>query len=190
MAAERSSSSLTELLQRYGSGERDIADPLFRQIWPVLRELARRQLSHERFVAPVSPTELINELWLRSLHRGGWKIGNRHHFYAIVSLAMRRVLIDLARQRLAVRRHAAQVPLPSDNGSACAVADTNNLEQIVGIGLLMERLEQRDRVGALIFDMHYFAGYTLEEIAETNGLTLRQVSYRWDKAQRWIKKCL
>jgi hypothetical protein len=66
MAAEDFSRSLTELLQRYAAGDRTMADALFRELWPTLHQLAVRQLSRERFVAPVSPTELINELWLRN----------------------------------------------------------------------------------------------------------------------------
>ncbi len=100
MPKDPAGNSLTELLRRYGSGERDMADGLFHEIWPTLHQLALRQLSRERFAAPVSPTELINELWLRNLNRGGWTITSREHFYAIVSVAIRRVLVDLARHRL------------------------------------------------------------------------------------------
>ena len=67
------------------------------------------------------------------------------------------------------------------------VPDSNDLEEIVSIGILMDTLEEKDRLGALIFDMYYFAGYTFEEIAATTGLTARQVSYRWTKTERWIK---
>ena len=167
MASEPPSSSLTELLQRYSAGDRAIADALFREIWPALHQLAVRQLSHERYLAPVSPTELINELWLRNLNRGGWSVNNREHFYAIVAISMRRVLIDLARHRLAAPAH---------------------LEEIVQIGRLMEALEKKDRLNALIADMHYFAGYTFEEISQTTGLNIRQIAYRWKKTELWLKK--
>lgn len=187
MAKDPAGSSLTELLQRYGSGERDMADGLFREIWPTLRQLALRQLNRERFAAPVSPTELINELWLRNLNRGGWNITSRDHFYAIVSVAIRRVLVDLARQRLAASRGFGEVPVPLDEDLASATPSNDDLEEIVSIGILIERLEKKDRLGALIFDMYYFAGYTFEEIAETTGLTVRQVAYRWTKSERWIK---
>ena len=184
------SSSLTELLQRYSSGDRAIGDSLFREIWPALHQLAVRQLSREHHIAPVSPTELINELWLRNLNRGGWSITNREHFYAIVAIAMRRILVDLARQRLAAARGSGQIPASLHEGEGANVSSTESLEQIVNMGQLMERLEENNRLGALIADMHYFAGYTLQEIAETTGLNVRQVSYRWKKAEGWLKKHL
>ncbi len=79
------------------------------------------------------------------------------------------------------------MPISLEADLVSTVPDTNDLEEIVGIGILMERLEKKDRLGALIFDMYYFAGYTFEEISETTGLTVRQVSYRWAKTERWIK---
>jgi len=167
-----------------------VADALFREIWPTLHQLAVRQLSRERFVAPVSPTELINELWLRNLNRGGWKIASREHFYAIVAVAMRRVLIDLARQRLALIRGAGQIPLSVEDGHAATISSEHDLEQIVSIGVLMDRLQKKDPLRALIADMYYFAGYTFEEIAQTTGMTVRQISYRWNQTEKWLKKRL
>jgi RNA polymerase sigma factor (TIGR02999 family) len=190
MASQSFSNSLTELLQRYASGDRAMADALFREIWPTLRQLAVRQLSRERYVAPVSPTELINELWLRNLSRGGWNINNREHFYAIVSVAMRHVLVDLARQRMAAARGSGQIPEPLEEVEAAKLASPDRLEEIIQIGRLMERLEKKNRLVALIADMHYFAGHTFEEIAAATGLDVRQVGYRWKKAESWLKKQL
>lgn len=190
MASEDFSSCLTEHLQRYASGDRAMADALFREIWPTLHQLAVRQLSRERYVAPVSPTELINELWLRNLNRGGWNISNRQHFYAIVSIAMRHVLVDLARQRLAATRGSGQIPASLEEDEAAKLASPDRLEEIVHIGRLMESLEKKNRMVALIADMHYFAGYTFDEIAQATGLDVRQVGYRWKKAESWLKRQL
>ena len=187
MATGHASNSLTELLRKYADGDRAIADSLFREIWPELHQLAERQLSRERYTAPVTPTELISELWLRNLNRGGWSVNSREHFYAIVAIAMRRVLIDLARQRLAAVRGTGVVAESVEEGHRTELPSDDNLEQIVSVGLLMERLEKKDPLGALIADMHYFAGYTFEEIAASTGLTVRQVSYRWAKIEKWLK---
>jgi RNA polymerase sigma factor (TIGR02999 family) len=190
MTAELPANSVTELLQRYSSGDRAISDALFREIWPVLHQLAVRQLAKERSVAPVSPTELISELWLRNLHRGGWNVNSREHFYAIVAMAMRRVLIDLARQRLAASRGSGYAPSGLEDGQEANIPSPVRLEEIIQIGQLMEILEKKDPPAALIADMHYFADYTLEEIAKTTGLSVRQVSYRWKKTEKWLKRQL
>ena len=63
-------------------------------------------------------------------------------------------------------------------------------QQIVEIGLLMERLEAKDPDAARMVDMHYFSGFTLEEIAQETGLTVRQVRSRWEKGMKWLKRML
>jgi RNA polymerase sigma factor (TIGR02999 family) len=180
--------SVTELLQRYSGGDSAVAESLFREILPTLHQLAVRQLSRERYIAPVSPTELINELWLRNLRNGGWNVHNRQHFYAIVSIAMRRVLIDLARSRLALVRGRGEIHDSIGNLQVEEPLGSANLEQIVAMGHLMERLEKKDPVAARIVDLHYFAGYTHEEIAEITGVPVRSVRYKWKTALTWLKR--
>ena len=96
---------------------------------------------------------------------------------------MRRVLVDLARSRLSQRRGEEILSLDElapDN----IAADTR---QIVEIGILMERLETEDSDAARIVDMHYFAGFTLQEISESTKLTVRQVRSRWERGMKWLK---
>jgi hypothetical protein len=93
MAAD---ASLTKRLQLFMQGDRAAADALLREVLPRLRDIAVRELKRERYVAPLSKTELINELWVSHLSKGGWQIRDQGHFYALASLAMRRVLVDMA----------------------------------------------------------------------------------------------
>jgi RNA polymerase sigma factor (TIGR02999 family) len=179
--------SLTEQLQRFSGGEREIAEEVLRTVLPKLHDIAVRQLHQERYMAPVSPTELIHEVWLRNLHKGGWQIKNREHFYAIAALAMRRVLVDLARGRLALSRGAGETPASLTDIDTGSHPSAVGPEQIVEIGLLMDQLEKKDPVAARIVDMHYFAGFTLEEIAEITGLPTKHVRYRWTKGMNWLK---
>jgi RNA polymerase sigma factor (TIGR02999 family) len=184
---ERPDPSLTERLRRYSGGDNAVAEELFREILPKLHELAVRALSRERYVAPVSPTELIGELWLRNLRKGGWRINDREHFYALSALAMRHVLIDLARNRLAQIRGRGETEISGYVGVVPDPATTQNIQSIVEMGQLMGKLEQKDPVAARIVDLKYFAGYTIEEIAEITGLGERHIRHRWKKAQDWLK---
>jgi len=179
--------SLTEQLCRFSDGEKDVAEAVLRQVLPKLHQIAVRELRRERYVAPLSPTELINEVWLRSLHRGGWKITSRQHFYAIAALAMRRVLVDFARNRLSQRRGSGEIPESIDVSTVGLRTDSADMESMVRIGILMDQLEHADLQASRIVDMHYFAGFTLEEVAEITGLTLRQTRHRWGKGCRWLK---
>lgn len=178
---------LTEQLQRYSGGDREIAEAVLREVLPKLHQIAVRELRRERYVAPLSPTELINEVWMRSLGKGGWKITSRQHFYAIAALAMRRVLVDFARNRLAQRRGHGEVHFSLEEVAAHASSEGAHLESMVRIGELMDKLEKSDVESARVVDMHYFAGFTLEEIAEITGLTFRQVRHRWEKGRDWLK---
>jgi RNA polymerase sigma factor (TIGR02999 family) len=156
--------SLTKQLQSFSGGDREIAEAILREVLPTLHQIAVRELRRERYVAPLSPTELINEVWLRSLRKGGWQINSREHFYAIAALAMRRVLVDFARQRLAQRRGDGDKPHSLEEAlsleSRDERTDTSDAESVVQIGMLMERLEKAIPDAARIVDMHYFAGFT------------------------------
>jgi len=184
------SASLTKRLQLFMQGDRAAADALLREVLPKLRDIALRELNLERYVAPLSKTELINELWVSNLSKGGWQIHDQGHFYALACVAMRRILIDLARQRLAVRRGAGETTLPLDESSRLIAASVQDTERIVEIGILMERLEAKDADAARMVDMHYFTGFTLEEIAKETGLTLKQVRSRWERGMKWLKRML
>ena len=98
---------------------------------------------------------------------------------------MRRVLIDLARSRMAQRRGVGAI-LPLSEAAAQESA-TSDIRKIVEIGILMERLENEDSDAARVVDMHYFAGFTLQEISESTKLTLRQVRSRWERGMKWLK---
>lgn len=181
------SPDLTERLRRWSAGDREIAEAVLAEVLPELHRVAVQALRRERYVAPLDPTELINEVWIRNFSKNGWKVESRNHFFAIAAQAMRWVLVDHARHRLAQRRQDAQGALDIDELPGAAVVNGTDLEEIVRLGALTEKLEKFDRTAARIFDLHYFAGFSLEKIAELTGLSPRQVRSRWEKARDWLK---
>ena len=100
---------------------------------------------------------------------------------------MRQVLIEFARMRKAERRGGSQTTLSLDENVSAVTTENKDPESLVQIGILMDRLEKRNAETARIVDMHYFAGFTLDEIAEITGLTLRQVRHRWEFGRNWLK---
>ena len=178
--------SLTGRLRLYSGGDRSVADAMFQEIFPRLREIAARRLSRERSAPPVTPTELIGETWLSSLHRGRWTIDNREHFFAIAGLAMEHVLIDMARKRLAQRRGKGALHLSIEEISPSQQPVSAGPEQVLAIAMLLGKLESVDAKSAFVVRMHYVAGFSLQEIADHSGLTLRQVRHRWEKGRVWL----
>jgi len=181
------SPSLTEQLRHFSGGDRLIAEAVLRKVLPELHRVAVRELKREHSATPLSPTELIHEVWLRNLSKGGWQINSRQHFYAIAALAMRQVLIDFARIRSAQRRGDGKMPASLNGHAPVGRADGADAESLVQVGILMDRLEHQDPETARIVDMHYFAGFTLEEMAEITGLTFRQVRHRWERGRDFLK---
>jgi RNA polymerase sigma factor (TIGR02999 family) len=182
--------SLTEELRRYSRGDREIAEAIVREVMPKLHELAASKLGQESRFAPFSPTELIHEVWLKSVGGGGWTFKNRNHFYAIAANAMRQVLVDAARRRLALSRGAGQTPAVLDEEQCKHNPAIPGPEQIVELGMIMEQLERKHPAAARVVDMHHIAGFSLEEIAELTELNHRQVRHLWDKGKKWLLRRL
>jgi RNA polymerase sigma-70 factor, ECF subfamily len=171
-------------------GDSNVVDSLLNEVLPKLREIAFRELKRERYMAPLSRTELVHEVWISALSRGVWNIRDRGHFYALVSLAMRRILVDMARKRLAQRRGGTETTLSLEEAGPLIGTFGQDAEKIVEIGILMERLEIKDPDAARMVDMQYFSGFTLEEIATETGLTMKQVRTRWERGMKRLKKAL
>ena len=182
--------SLTERLQLFMRGDSTVVDSLLDEVLPKLREIAFRELKRERYMAPLSKTELVHEVWISTLSRGVSNIRDRGHFYALISLAMRRVLVDMARKRLAQRRGCGETAVSLEDAGPLIGTFGQDAERIVEIGILMERLELKDPDAARMVDMQYFSGFTLEEIAAETGLTVKQVRTRWERGMKRLKRAL
>jgi RNA polymerase sigma-70 factor, ECF subfamily len=178
---------LTKQLRAFSAGDRNMAEAILREVLPKLHQIAARHLQKERRPAPVSPTELINEVWLRHLHKGGWRVENREHFYAIAGCAMRRVLVEFARNRLALKRGGRRENVALDEGAVAEIVDAESAGQIVEIGLLMEKLALAHPESSRIVDLHYFAGFSFDEIAPITGMSPRRIRHLWVKGRDWLR---
>jgi RNA polymerase sigma factor (TIGR02999 family) len=166
--------SLTERLNLFMQGDVAVAESLLQEILPTLHEIAARELRREFGAVPLSKTELIHELWLSNLRRSNWQVANRGHFFALASRAMRRILVNEARERLSLKRGGQRASLPFDEVKPhLTPAIESDAEIIVEIGMLLERLEAKHPDPARVVEMHYFGGFAFDEIAQATGLTLK-----------------
>ena len=107
-------SDVTRLLEAIQHGDPKAAEELLPLVYEELRKLAAHKMSHEAAGHTLQPTALVHEAWLRLGGGAGAQFENRAHFFGAAAEAMRRILIDRARRRLAAKRGGGAAPVDVD----------------------------------------------------------------------------
>ncbi len=174
---------VTELLHRLSAGDKDAADPLLVLVYHELRRLATACMRRERIDHTLQPTALVHEAWLRLIDQREWRVESRAHFFGIAAQVMRRILIDYARASNAEKRGGAYQVVSLENALAIAA---EHPAQLLDIHCALERLEKLDPRRAKLAEMRFFAGLSIDEIAELTGVTPRTVGRQWRAARAWL----
>jgi RNA polymerase sigma factor (TIGR02999 family) len=161
---------------------------LFPLVYQELRQLARRYLASERRDHTFQPTALVHEAWLRvqQQHRVAWQ--GRTHVLAAGAQAMRRLLIDHARQHRRVKRGGGARPVTLHDWIDAADAQPIPVEDALALDTALTRLATIDPRQATIVELRYFGGLTVLEVAELLGLSTRTVEGEWTHARAWLKR--
>ena len=177
-------SEVTQLLREWQQGNPSAASDLATLIYGELRRLAAQRLRGERKEHTLQPTALVHEAWLRlgDMH-ADWQ--NRGHFLAMAAVAMRRILVDHARQRDAAKRglgaqhvsfddalHDVPGPMPDD--------------RLLALDAALTRLDTLDRRHAQVVELRYFAGLSIDETADALGTSTGTVKREWAAARAWL----
>jgi len=182
-----SDASATVLLQRYGAGDRAAADALMPLLYDELRKVAAGHLSHERQGHTLQPTALVHEAWIRLVDDPARNVEGRRHFLGIAARVMRRVLVDHARERNALKRGGGATSITLDE--AVAVYERRDLD-LSDLDTAIERLTSLDPQLARIVELRFFAGLTNEEVAVAEAMSLRSVERAWTTARAWLRGAL
>lgn len=172
-----------QLLRRATSGDPAAADELLPLVYDELRRIARRLLADQPKAA-LQPTELIHEAYVRLLggDNGAPTVEDRRHFRRLTTRAMRHVLVDQARARMADKRGGGQRPATLDE----ALASTGDRgEHVLAVHEALQALAALDPQLAEIVELRFFGGSTMEEIAELLGVSRRTVQRGWQLARAW-----
>lgn len=164
-----------------------IPDALLHELYQELRELAAHHLRGERAEHTLQPTALVHEAYLRLNARGGLELQGRTHFLAVASIAMRRVLVDHARGRAALKRGGGATHVSV--GEANAISE-DRTQDVLLVDAALARLALEDAQAGRIVEMRFFAGMTEREIAEVLGVTDRWVRKQWAFARAWLRRDL
>jgi RNA polymerase sigma factor (TIGR02999 family) len=160
---------------------------LLAAVYDQLRAIAQERMSAENPGHTLQATALVHEAFLRIGH--GRRVGfrDRAHFFATAAEAMRRILIDHARAKGAVKRRAPRPP-QADPLSVADLAEHPDPEQIMALDGALQRLESAEPEVAAVVRLRFFAGLTGEEIAETLAISPRQVDRLWAYARAWLSR--
>jgi RNA polymerase sigma factor (TIGR02999 family) len=168
------------------SGDRAAADRLLPLVYDQLRRAAQLQLATERAGHTLSATALVHEAYMKLAGPRDIPWANRAHFYTATAQAMRRILLDHARAR--GRRggeHRRLVEIGDVTDLASADAD-----QIVAVDAALARLEQEDAEAAAIVRLRFYAGLSVDQAAETLGLSPRTAARLWTYARAVLFRAL
>jgi len=170
---------ITELLSRWGAGDREAERRLFEIVYPELRKLARRYMRGERHGHILQTTALVNESYIKLIGAKSVDWQNRRHFFALAARAMRRLLVDYAR-----KPHPHVVPI-EDFAEEFGV-NAGAMELALAIDRLLGELEAVNSEQCAIVELKFFLSMTDEEAADALQLPLRTAQRRWLEARRWL----
>jgi RNA polymerase sigma factor (TIGR02999 family) len=175
---------LTKLLEAAQHGQRAALEALYVAVHAELHQLARAQLRREARVVTLQPTLLVNEVYLRLSGPDGPTWENRRHFFGAAAAAMRRILVDHARERLAQKRGSgvehvslAGAETPVDSGDS----------DVLDIDAALTKLAaERPRLAELV-TLRFFGGLSIEEAATTLEISTATAKRDWTFARAWLK---
>jgi RNA polymerase sigma factor (TIGR02999 family) len=174
---------VTSLLVALRDGDRGALDRLFEVVYGELRRLARAQLARSAPHATLSTTALVNEAYVRFAGAHRLSAGDRQHFYSLAARAMRQILVDHSRRRLAQRRGGDVQIVPLADWDRPSEVD---LAGVVAIDDALSRLEALDERLARLVEWRVFGGLTFEEIAASGDLSVTTLKRDWRKARAFL----
>jgi RNA polymerase sigma factor (TIGR02999 family) len=176
-------SDVTHILKAIESGDRKAAEELLPLVYQELRKLAVHRMSHEPPGNTLQPTALVHEAWLRLVASDQQTWQNRAHFFAAAAEAMRRILIESARRKRALRHGGNQQRLDIDE---LEIAAPTPNDELLAISDALERFSTLDEPKAKLVKLRYFGGLTIEEAAPILGISRATAKRWWNYARAWL----
>lgn len=175
---------ITELLQRVGEGEQAALDDVFHALYPELQRLAAARIRDQRG-GTLSPTVLVHELYEKISRSAAFNARDRAHFFGCAAHAMRQIVIDHARAKATEKRGGGLYEVTFDDARFAATpADAMRLDEA------LRRLEEIDPAFLELVELRFFTGLSMEQIAETTGVSVRTLQRRWRLARSALQALL
>jgi RNA polymerase sigma factor (TIGR02999 family) len=175
---------VTRILYSIEQGDAQAGEQLLPLVYDELRKLAARRLAQEKPGQTLVPTELVHEAYLRLVDvekAAHWD--SRGHFFAAAAEAMRRILLNRARDKKRVKRGGERRRIDLDQ---VRIALDSSDEQLIALDEALAILAVEDPVAAQLVNLRFFAGLTLKDTAASLGLAMRTAERQWAYARAWL----
>jgi RNA polymerase sigma factor (TIGR02999 family) len=174
---------ITHLLKRIGDGDQTAFDELYPRVYQKLKSLAQAQLNREYRNHTLCKTELVHEAYEKMVEYPDPDYQNKTHFYAIAAKSMRQILVDYARKKNALKRGGEYY---IQNMDMQEVHIEKHAHQIIVFDELLDELKNLDERMASVVELRFFGGMSIEDTAETLGISPSTANRDWLKARGWL----
>src|SRR5262245_56888389 len=177
---------VTRILADIEQGDSRAAEQLLPLVYDELRKLAAQKMAQENPGLTLEATALVHEAYLRLVDAAkAQRWNSRGHFFAAAAEAMRRILVDQARRRMAAKR-GGQARREELHESAIAAG--RPIEELLAVDDLLDCLAEIDRAAANLVKLRFFVGLNMSEVAEAMGISVRSANDIWAYARTWLRQ--
>jgi len=176
---------VTRILEAAHRGDAAATDELLPLVYDELRRIAAHKMAHEAAGHTLQPTALVHEVWLRLSGGNPQAWQNRAHFFGAAAEAMRRILVEHARKKQALKRGG---DLAREELDESALVLTAPPEELLAVNDALEKLAAEDAAAAELVKLRYFVGMTMEEAATALDMAPRSTERLWTYARAWLQR--
>ncbi len=178
-------SDVTHLLEAAAAGDGHAAAELLPLVYQELRKLAAARMAAESFGQTLQPTALVHEAYLRLI--GDQRFDDRGHFFAAAAEAMRRILVNHARDRHRLKRGGGRLRLELLDQADSLATDP---DLVLSLDELLIRFGENDATAARVAHLHLFGGLSVEEAGAALGVSRAEAYRNWKFARAWLRDAL
>lgn len=178
----------TELLLAVQGGSKKAVDQLLPLLYEEMRSMAHEKLRYERQNHTIDTTALVHEAYLKLIDQKKTEWQSRAHFLAVAALAMRRILVNYAQKRNAVKRGSDFSRVEWNDIADIPESIDEFAEEILALNNELKRLEHFNSRGSRVIEYHFFGGLTWDEISEVMGIAPVTARRSWYMAKLWLNR--
>lgn len=177
---------ITQLLGAWRSGNAAAEDQLLQKLYPMVQGLAARHLRQVPGAITLEASDLANEAFIRLYGQRAHDWENRRHFLAIAGRVVRRVVLDHLKSRQRDKRGGGIVHITLERVADVPGETAGRGVDWLEVDRLLTAFEALDPQGAQLIELRYFAGLSVEEAAEVQGISVSTAVRNWRSARAWL----